>query len=41
MGQGNRGMVFEILINLANGNVSKRKSGAYKQACDFCEGVKK
>ncbi|AMR05987.1 recombinase RecU (plasmid) [Bacillus thuringiensis] len=38
MGLGNRGMAFEKLINLANENVSKRWSGAYKQASDSCEG---
>ncbi len=38
MGLGNRGMAFEKLINLANEMVSKRWSGAYKQASDSCEG---
>ncbi|SCA97054.1 Uncharacterized protein BWINRA5_00376 [Bacillus mycoides] len=37
MGLGNRGMAFEMLINLT---VSKRGSGTYKQASDSCEGVK-
>lgn len=41
MGLGNRGMHFEKVINLANENVSKRGCGAYKQASNSCEGVKK
>ncbi|EJP99413.1 hypothetical protein IC3_00209 [Bacillus cereus VD142] len=40
MGLGNRRMAFEMLINLANENVSKRGSGAYKQASNSCKGVK-
>ena len=37
MGQGNRGMEFEKLIK----KVSKRGRGAYKQALNSCEGIKK
>ncbi len=41
MGIGNRGMAFEKLINLSNEIVSKRESGANKQASDSCKGAKK
>lgn len=41
MGLGNRGMLFEMLINLANEMYQRGGSGAYKQASDSCEGVKK
>ncbi|SCM94546.1 Uncharacterized protein BCF24048_01884 [Bacillus cereus] len=33
-------MAFEMLINLANGSVSKKGSGAYKQAPNSYKGVK-
>lgn len=41
MRQSNLAMAFGMLINLANGKVLKRGSGAYKQASDPCEGIKK
>ncbi|PEE14326.1 recombinase RecU [Bacillus cereus] len=40
MGQGNRGMAFEKLINLSN-EMYQRGSRAYKQAFNSSEGVKK
>ena len=35
------GMAFEMLINLANEMYQRGGSGAYKQAPDSCEGIKK
>ncbi|EJR97525.1 hypothetical protein IKK_05406 [Bacillus mycoides] len=40
MGQGNRGMAFEKLINLSNEMYQRGRVALIKQASDSCKGIK-